>query len=156
VADLLGARVTGIWTANVVREHLTRIGREELLDVAGWTALGEANIDYLVEATVSAACLPHLQGRTAEVVAARRAAVVASRERTGRLSGVLAVTPQAIRKMRAAETNPALVRAIEMQLRIRSRPVPDKLLEPETTFPVVAEGTAVYRVPRITLRSEWT
>ena len=154
--DLLGARVCGIWTANVVREFLARIGRDELLDAAGWGALGVGHVDFLVEATLSAACLPDLQGRTAAVVMARRATVAAFPERTSILSSALDVTPQAIRKMRAAEPNALLVRAIEMQLRIRSRLLPDKLSAPEPTLPVVAEPRAVYLVPRMTRRSEWT
>ena len=155
--DLLGARVSGIWTAGVVRELLSRIGRDELLAVAGWGTLGETSVGYLVEASVSAACLPELSGRSEEVVAARRAAVVALPERTSILSTALGVTKQAIRKMRKAETNPLLVHAIEMQLRIRSRPVPDKLLDPgEPTLPIVAEPRALYFAPRITRRSEWT
>jgi hypothetical protein len=157
VPDLLGARVTGIWTANVVREHLARVVRDQLLEVAGWTALGDGNVEHLEEAALSAACLPRLDGRAAEVVAARRAAVVAVPERTRILAGALAVSPQAIRKMRQAETNPLLVRAIEMQLRIRSQPVPDKLLDPTApTLPIVAEPRAVYLAPKMTLRSEWT
>ena len=157
VPDLLGARVNGIWTAPIVREHLSRIGRDELLEAAGWTVLGEGGPELLVDACVSAACLPDLSGRTSEVVATRRAAVVALPERTSILAGALGVTKQAIRKMRRAETNPLLVRAIQMQLRIRSQPVPDKLLDPtEPTLPIVAEPRAVYLAPRITLRNEWT
>jgi hypothetical protein len=157
VPDLLGARVCGIWTANIVREYLARIGRDELLDAAGWTVLGEGSPEFLVDACLGAACLPELNGRTAEVVAARRAAVVALPERTSILAGALGVTKQAIRKLRKAETNPFLVRAIQMQLRIHSRPARDKLLDPTApTLPIVAEPRAVYLAPRITRRSEWT
>ncbi len=130
--DLLGARTRGVWTTVPVRANLARVGRDDLLEVAGWNQLGAGGIEHLEDAVVNAASLPALEGRSAEVAAARRAAIDAIAAPTVALAEALRVTPQAIRKMRKHESHAPLVRAIELQLGIRSRVLPDRLLAQPT------------------------
>ncbi|MDP7692383.1 MAG: hypothetical protein QGG89_11135, partial [Vicinamibacterales bacterium] len=106
-----------------VRQHLPRATREELV------TLLDADIDtpargleHLVEATLAAACLADLEGRSADVVAARTAAVHVAGPgvRAGEVAALLDVGLRSVTRMRARPALPQLVEAIHGQLRLRS------------------------------------
>lgn len=136
--DLLGLRVTGLWTANGVRQHLPRVTRQQL------TALFGADLDApihswdrLVEAALAAACLDSLEGRSGNVVAARTAAVHAAGScvAANRLAGLLGVGLRSVTRMRRRPAEPPLVQAILGQLRLRNQPLPSRPSSDRATEP---------------------
>lgn len=110
--DLLGARTRGVWTTVPVRANLARVGRNDLLEVAGWNQLGAGGIEHLEDAVVNAASLPALEGRSAEVAAARRAAWLRNR----------ATTPIETGGLRGTVARRALSRGSPCEAIARSRP----------------------------------
>ncbi len=124
VPDLLGLRTVGTWTATQVRQALPRIGRAELLDAAGLTGLDEQPLDptHLPDAAAAAVGCPDLSGRTAPVVAARRAAVHVGRPlmKPGALARLLGIQPRSARQLAAQPADDALVKAVTGQLRLRT------------------------------------
>lgn len=123
--DLLGLRLLGSYTRQHVQALMPRITRNDLLRELGVQSLepmapNEASL--LAEATLAAAGLAELSGRSVEVVAARRAAVhAAAEEMTSRdLAGALRCAERTIQRMRSELPDPALVRAIQLQFSLRT------------------------------------
>ncbi len=129
--DLLGLRLIGQYTALNLRRTVPRLQRADLLTWYGVRDLRPVDgpmdsieaIETVVPATLSAAALPALQGRSAEVVMARRAAarVIGDRLDARQLGALLGVGPRGARKLREQPCDPALVQAIRFQLNLRSR-----------------------------------
>jgi hypothetical protein len=124
--DLLGLRTTGLYTAPLVRTHLPRIRRENLLEWLGVTELptGVASLDPLMESVLSATALPALEGRSREVIQARCAAVEAGlcHEGPSSLAERLGCDRSTVHRLSSRAAPPALVRAIEQQLALRQSP----------------------------------
>ncbi len=148
--DLLGLRLIGRYTASNVRRRLPRVGREELVALLegpreggddggreaggaaflGWpsegsgegsTESGGAGAEVVADAAAAAACLGSLAGRTAPVVAARRAAVHAADDTVAasELAAALGVSARSLRRLAAESPDPALVAAIRGQIALR-------------------------------------
>lgn len=121
--DLLGLRLLGAYTIPLVREHLPRVGRADLLRHLGRTELPEDPVTWLAlkEAAAAAAGLPALEGRSDAVVAARRAAVAASRESltTARMGALLGISTRAVFRLRGEPADAALVAAVRRQAALR-------------------------------------
>lgn len=122
--DLLGMRLLARHTLRTVRASLPRLRRADLLKPLGIAALPEEPASYgpLAEAAAAAGGLPTLTGRSAEVVAARRAAVHTARDalsgaETARLLGL---SERAITRLRGEETDKDLVLAVRRQLAVRA------------------------------------
>jgi len=128
LVDLLGLRVTGAQVLARVRELLPRIRRQELLDRLGPVDLRRpiASFVRLAEAAAAAVALPDLEGRDAERSAARRAAALAVRPHldTREIADLLGVSRRRVEQLQIGADRPrvgdALVRAVELQLRLRS------------------------------------
>lgn len=122
--DLLGMRLLARHTLGTVRAALPRLRRADLLKPLRIAALPEepASWELLAEAAAAAGGLPALSGRTAEVVAARRAAVHAAREAmtAADAARLLGVSERAITRLRAEETDKDLVLAVRRQLAVRA------------------------------------
>lgn len=119
--DLLGMRLLGGWTIANVRAALPRLKREELeahLPVRLADAVRDHSI--LQESACAAGALMSLRGRRAEVTATRAAAAA-----LGVRWGATGVTAEALGMARSSvaalrlNAEPALVRAIEEQARLR-------------------------------------
>jgi hypothetical protein len=124
--DLLGARAFGAWTTAGLRALLPRIGRRDLLPHLPWAAALEqptdpASLHLLREAAAAVALVPHLDGRRPLVVATRRAAVHLALRHLGptRVARLLGISRATVHRLRAQRTDPALTRALELQLRMR-------------------------------------
>ncbi len=121
--DLLALRILGTWTAAHVRALLPRVGRADLLGFFGDPDLEDetVSLDLLPEAAAAAAGLTELSGRSAEVVAARRAAVQAAGLRlTAReLAALLGIGERTVKRLRAQPAPEELAEAVELQLRLR-------------------------------------
>ena len=125
--SLLGLRALGSWATLRVRRHLPRIDRSDLLELApALAALGRPEVsrdwDLLLDSAASAIAVPELTGRAPPVVQARRAAVhVASGAvGPGRIAGLLRTSRATVERMRASTPDPAVLRAVDLQLRVRS------------------------------------
>ena len=122
--DLIGARDVGGRTAHVVKRHLTRVTRADIL--AALALPDPENVTPLpvglVDAGAAAIGVTQLGGRTADVVAVKVAlAHVASELPAGVLATILEVSVRSVHRMRAAKPNLILVRAIRQQLAMRQR-----------------------------------
>jgi len=122
--DLLGLRTTGAYAIEKVRQVLPRVDRRQLLDALGVTDLHPADgpLDLLPDAAAAAMALPHLRGSTREVRQARRAAAEVAGDRLRRkdLARLLHTSTPALRRDRGLRPDPALVRAIRLQLGFRA------------------------------------
>ncbi|RME27624.1 MAG: hypothetical protein D6798_04135 [Deltaproteobacteria bacterium] len=122
--DLLGLRVIGTWTARHVRRHLPRVDRAALLDHLGAPDLDERPLvlDRLADAAAAAVGVAGLDGRSAAVVEARRAAVHVARSQmqTAELAASLSCSAPTVRRLAASTPDPRVVRAVEGQLRLRA------------------------------------
>jgi hypothetical protein len=122
--DLLEMRLLGGYTREVVRERLPRIRRGDLLRHLGVGDLdaAEMHVADLEEAAAAALALPDLRGRGRDIADARAAAACAigGPIDVATLAEVLGVGDRAARKLRCAKVSPELVRAVELQLRLRS------------------------------------
>ena len=136
--DLLGLRVEGVWTTALVRELLPRVGRDELLRLLrlGLPHLSPAPlappahlpIAGLGDAAAAAALLPSLQGSSATIVSARRAAVhAAGPGRTAALARELRSSVAGIKRLRRQPSDPLLVEAVRRQAAIRLPVAPTRL-----------------------------
>jgi hypothetical protein len=119
--DLLGLRVIGgDYTQLNLRRLLPRLTRDRVLRWFGFPELRPADqpLACLVEATCRAVALPDLRGSQAVTVAARRAAVAVARSRlsTESLAALLGVAPRTVQWLRKDQADPAVVRAIQLQL----------------------------------------
>ncbi len=120
--DLLGLRVLGAWTIPLVAGRLPRVRRGELLRLLGCSDLeGEGGLQRLSTAAAAAAGLPDLSGSDHASAAARRAAVHAAGRRLTRrqLAELLGLPLASIKRYRAEDADPHLVRAVRRQLALR-------------------------------------
>ncbi len=124
--SLLGLRVLGAWASGRVRRYLPRVDRPALLGLGprllGLDADPEPRWDFLREAAAAAAAVESLRGIPPAVVAARRAAVHAGHGPlgTGRLTTLLDIGRSTVCRMLRSPSDPALLCAVELQLRVRS------------------------------------
>jgi hypothetical protein len=121
--DLLGLRLVGRQTRSAVGRWLPRVGREQICDWLGAPRLAPADgpPDRLVEATLSAACLPSLGQSTRPVQQARRAAlaVLGQRLPVDEAAALLGIQPRTLFRLKRQPADPALVQAIRLQLGLR-------------------------------------
>ena len=108
--------------ATSVRALLPRVGRAELL---GWLGADleqpAGSFDLLPDAAAAAVCLPALVGHSRAAREARRAAVqLVGRELSTReLSSLLGVGERTVKRLRTSHASAALLRAVDLQLRLR-------------------------------------
>ncbi len=123
--DLLGLRLAGDATRVNVRRWLPRVTRHQLLGWLGVASLEPANgpLEWVHDATLSAACLPSLTGKSARVRHARRAAleVVEPRCSSAELVDVLQTSQRAIQRLRHQPVDQRLAHAIRLQLGLRAQ-----------------------------------
>ncbi|MBW2735048.1 MAG: hypothetical protein JRH20_21920, partial [Deltaproteobacteria bacterium] len=122
--DLLGLRLFGEYTADVVRELLPRVDRHLLLRHLGVEQLEPANgpLEFLHRAVCATLGLTTLVKRTRLVRAAQRAAVkiAGSRLQTLDLAEILEVRPRTVQRMRKEEVDVNLEQAIRLQLALHA------------------------------------
>jgi hypothetical protein len=125
VPDLLGLRLTASYLLRRTRAILPRLKRSDLLAKLGVPELGPGtSIDDLADAAAATVAEPDLLGRRASVVAARRAAVAYARNLeapTVQIAQLLSLTTRAILRLAQQEVEPRHVRAVGLQLGLRSR-----------------------------------
>jgi hypothetical protein len=122
--DLLEMRLIGAHTRGVFTELLPRFDRNRLLGFFRAGPIDAAPIDVcdLADAAAAAFALPALAGRSVTTVRARRAAVQAVRAHhtTAEIAAALGVEPRSVRKLATCRAEAAAVRAVELQMRLRS------------------------------------
>ena len=128
--DLLGLRLTGRYTRELVRRKLPRLHDDELLQILGLSCLEPADgpLERIVEAGAAAICLPRtgLTGCSIEVIRVRRAIieVVGSRLTTMQVASLLGVHRTTVSRLRKEPANEAYVDAIRLQLGLwRAKPM---------------------------------
>jgi hypothetical protein len=125
--DLIGMRVLAPELAERVRSHLPRLRAPQIVAAMG-LSFGEPDYDRLRDAAAAAVALPTLDGMLPGAVRARAAAVHAAPDlRTGELAERLGVTRRCIERLRLRSLEPALIRAVRLQLTARATTV---LLDP--------------------------
>ncbi len=133
--DLLGVRFVGRYTIANANPLLLR---QELLTWWGLSALDQDGaLGPLPEAAAAAMGVGALEGRSAEIVDARRAAVQVGRRlgmSHGKLGQMLAISERQSKRLASQGVDPALLKAVELQLGLRQAAlqgeVEDVLLEP--------------------------
>jgi hypothetical protein len=131
VPDLLGLRLTASFVLLRVRAILPRLQRSDLLAKLGVEKLEPGTVlDDLADAAASTLALPELAGRSAPVVAARRAAVAYARgvgAPTARIAALLSTTQRAVLDLAHHGSTAPHVRAVGLQLGLPARvpPPPD-------------------------------
>jgi hypothetical protein len=123
--DLLGLRVLETSLIARVRAHLPRVRREELVGQFPSGAFDvDAPIDLAVLADAAAASLAiaDLRARSDDALRARRAAVHAAGAHvpTRHLSDCLGIGVRAVQSLRTLPREPAVIRAVEKQARLRA------------------------------------
>jgi hypothetical protein len=134
--DLLGLRVLGAYTRANVRERLPRIQRADLLELLGVTELrcAQSPAEWICEAALAASALPDLHGKSAEVVATRRAIIrIASGQVSARtVAAWLNVRARAVFELRNGPVDQHLVEAITRQLHLMGRRLRENSPVPST------------------------
>ena len=123
LGDLLGLRPLGAYTAANVKSLLPRVRAAEIEAELGIDRTAPVERwDLLAEAAAAAACVPALEGRSAEVVRARTAAVQLARPQLScrALAAKLGVGYRTVVRMRAAPIDTPMLEAIAHQLRLRA------------------------------------
>jgi len=121
--DLLGLRLLGNYTVELVRSLLPRINRGVLLELLGVPALEplpQPPLEELLEATLAATGLVRLEGSRHEAVEARRAAIEVAGGRLAptQLASLLGISTRRLHSMTSTPPRPALVDAIRRQLHL--------------------------------------
>lgn len=120
IPDLLGLRLVGRYTRDNLRRCLPRLQRATLLEWLGLSGLRPADgpTPDLIGATLAAAALPSLHGKSRPVVQARRAflEVVGDRLSSAESAHLLGVTRRAVTALKSRTADPDLVQAIRLQL----------------------------------------
>lgn len=121
--DLLGLRVVGGFAARNVQAFLPRVRRQHLEPFIGKSRLERPVVTYepLAEAAAAALALPNLGGRSPLVVRARRAATqaVARELDANQVADLLGIGRRTVRRLRSDPSDARLVRAVQLQLRLR-------------------------------------
>jgi hypothetical protein len=122
--DLLGLRLVGGYTFPAVRAHLPRLQRATLVNWMGIDSLAPADgpAHAVLEAALSAACLSSFAGSTREAIEARRAVaqMLNGHVPQAQLATDLGISRRSLRWLREQPADPALVRAIRLQLGLRA------------------------------------
>jgi hypothetical protein len=124
VPDIIGARRVGVRTALIVKRHLTRTTRQQILEAAGLVDPEpyEPEPFGLADAAAAAIGRGALVGQAADIVEARIAAVrFAAGLPTGWIATELALSVRTVHRLRGAQPDPVLMRAIKQQLAMRQR-----------------------------------
>ena len=123
LGDLLGLRPLGAYTAANVKSLLPRVRAAEIEAELGIDRTAPVERwDLLAEAAAAAACVPALEGRSAEVVRARTAAIQLARPHLScrALAAKLGVGYRTVVRMRAAPIDARMLEAVAHQLRLRA------------------------------------
>ena len=127
LGDLLGARTAGAWTVETFTELLPRVRRGDLLRYLPFgpslaTPAPPEALELLPDAAAALALTPDLSGRTPVVVAVRQAAVHVAAPVLGptHAGALLGISRASVHRHRAQPAPPALLRALELQLRMRA------------------------------------
>lgn len=123
--DLLGLRAIGDDSARRVRALLPRVRRSQLLELLGVSSLDqpvELTLFGLREAASAAAALPGLSGHARWVRDVRCAAIAVAGDsfRAAQLAEALQTSKRSVVRLRGRRPDPALVRAVELQFRLRA------------------------------------
>ena len=122
--DLLGMRTTGQYTASNVKSFLPRLQREQLLAHYGLEQLvpREEPRHLLVPSAAAAIGRLDLAGRSRDCLAARRAVlgILGGRMRWKDAASLLGVCRRTIHRLRQRPLDDVLVKAIQLQLCLRS------------------------------------
>ena len=143
LADLWGLRALGDSMRELHRDLLprVRIGREEVGFTRGELVAAPMALEHLADAAAAALGLTRIRGKGAERGAARAAAVkvgLAAGMTPATIAAALGQHASGVRRLRDAEVAPELVRAVELQLRIRGL-----LASARATARAAADGGAV-------------
>jgi hypothetical protein len=120
--DLLGLRLLGAYAPALVRGHLPNVTRRKLL---AWFGLPELEpddgFDGIAEAAAAALGLPHLAGGGGDTNRARCALVHVAGDhlRPAELARLAGVSERSLRRLRGRKPEPALVRALRLQITLR-------------------------------------
>ncbi len=122
--DLLGLRVTGAWMRRVVTEHLPRVRRGMLTELLGVDPrdLDQVDLPYLADAAAAAVGRRDLRGRSADVVAARAAAVQLAQPdfRVAAVADALGCSLRSMSRLARRAVPASLTQAVQAQWRLRS------------------------------------
>lgn len=120
--ELLGLRLLGGDAPRLVREHLPSVTRRSLLGYFGLQELRVSDrLEHVAVASAAALALPALRGRGARLQRARVALVshVGGRLSGAEIASLAGVSPRTLRRLRAVEPEPALLRAVGLQVALR-------------------------------------
>lgn len=114
--DMLGMRAVMPDFAARVRSHLPRVREPDIVAAMG-VSFGVPHYDRLSDAAAAAMALPSLAGSVPAAVRARIAAIVAAPDlTTGEIAERLELTRRSVDRLRHRAADPALVRAVRLQL----------------------------------------
>lgn len=120
--DILGLRVLCPELPMRVRERLPRLTRAALLEPLGVESLEEGlYAAHLADAAMAAFALPRLGNDSASVLARRASVAAAAELGPTRIATALGVTPQAVCRLARAGADPRSVRALRLQMALRSQ-----------------------------------
>ena len=123
--DLLGLRLLGQYTSGLVRQHLPRIRRPQLLEYLGLPELApmDGPLDLLVSAAAAAVGRVQLSGNATDVTEARRAVIeiVGSSLGNTRTARLLGVHRRTASRIRARPANASLVKAVRLQVALHEQ-----------------------------------
>lgn len=121
--DLLGLRTLGAYTRENIRRWLPRLRQHDFLQLLGVTELApcDGRVENILPAALAAGCVPQLTGSSREVVALRRAIieVIGERQSAVETAALLGCSRREVARRRVKPFDPALVRAIRLQLCLR-------------------------------------
>lgn len=120
LVDLLNLRPLGAYVLRAVRQAFPRLGRQEILNLAGIKDLHLQNIplDDIAEAAKAAALITSLDGSTVELMAVKHAIVeiVGHHLQTKDTASIAHLAGSTVRRLRHLPAHPGLVAAIRGQL----------------------------------------
>lgn len=124
LADLWGMRALGDSMRALHRDLLprVRVGRDEVGFTRADLVAAPMALEHLADAAAAALALPKIRGKGAQRRAAREAAVkvgLAAGMTLGAIAAALDMHASGVRRLRDADVPPELVRAVELQLRLR-------------------------------------
>lgn len=146
--DLSGMRANAPWILDVVEVELPRFEGCTLPTRWGTGALSQpVALDRLADGTAAAFALPDLNGRSSEVVVARRAAVHAAWEHNSHdVAAALCIAERTVRELRTLDSEPARIAAVRRSVSVRTAIAANAIYTPaKPDFPrFVRESAAVY------------
>jgi ferredoxin-thioredoxin reductase catalytic subunit len=122
--ELLGMRMGSPWVASRVRSAVPRLARTSLLDWLGAPGLDDEAMDvrHLADAASGAWGVGSLRGKSVRHIRARRVAVHVFERLApdGCAASTLEIPGRSVRRYRAEAVSAAEIRAVELQLKLRS------------------------------------